>query len=57
MGQCLKELNDPMLEGVLVDMEYFLARDGRNLPVSPYGGLGMDPNITNKDGRTALMGE
>ncbi|KAK7264984.1 hypothetical protein RJT34_32599 [Clitoria ternatea] len=66
--QHLKELNDPIMEGVLVETENMLARGKMDLPVSLCFAavrgddlllhkllkLGFDPNESDNNGRTAL---
>ncbi|RDY04230.1 Potassium channel AKT1, partial [Mucuna pruriens] len=67
-GQHLKELNDPIMEGVLVEIENMLARGRMDLPVSVCFAAargddlllhqllkrGMDPNESDNNRRTAL---
>lgn len=71
VGQHLKELNDPIMEGVLVETENMLARGRMDLPVSLCFAAvrgddfllhqllkrGSDPNESDNDGRTALVGK
>lgn len=71
MGQHLKELNDPIMEGVLLETENMLARGRMDLPVSLcFAALrgddlllhhllkrGLDPNESDNNGRTALVGK
>lgn len=66
--QHLKELNDPIMEGVLVETENMLARGRMDLPVSLCFAAergddlllqqllkrGLDPNESDNNGRTAL---
>ncbi|KAL5185978.1 Potassium channel AKT1 [Glycine soja] len=66
--QHLKEINDPIMEGVLVDIENMLARGRMDLPVSVCFAAargddlllhqllkrGMDPNESDNNRRTAL---
>jgi len=65
----LKELNDPIMEGVLVETENMLARGRMDLPVSLCFAAergddlllqqllkrGLDPNESDNNGRTALV--
>ena len=67
--QHLKELNDPIMEGVLVETENMLARGRMDLPVSLCFAAergddlliqqllkrGLDPNESDNNGRTALV--
>lgn len=67
----MKELNDPIMDGVLVETENMLARGRMDLPVSLCFAAvrgddlllhqllkrGLDPNESDNNGRTALVGE
>jgi hypothetical protein len=67
--QHLKDLNDPIMEGVLVETENMLARGRMDLPVSLCFAAargddlllqqllkrGLDPNESDNNGRTALV--
>lgn len=69
--QKLKEINDPIMEGVLAETENMLARGRMDLPVSLCFAAtrgddlllhqllkrGLDPNESDNNGRTALVGE
>lgn len=69
--QHLKELNDPIMEGVLLETENMLARGRLDLPLSLcFATLrgddlllhqllrrGLDPNESDNNGRTALVCE
>lgn len=65
----MKELNDPIMEGVLLETENMLARGRMDLPLSLcFAALrgddlllrkllkrGLDPNESDSNGRTALV--
>lgn len=67
--QHLKEVNDPIMEGVLVETENMLARGRMDLPVSLCFAAsrgddlllhqllkrGLDPNESDNNGRTTLV--
>ena len=69
VAQHLKELKDPIMEGVLIETENMLARGRMDLPLSLcFATLrgddlllhhllkrGLDPNESDNDGRTALV--
>ena len=71
MGQHLKDLKDPVMEGVLVETENMLARGRMDLPLSLCFAAvrgddlllhqllkrGLDPNESDNNGRTALVCE
>ena len=71
VGQHLKDLKDPIMEGVLVETENMLARGRMDLPLSLcFATLrgddlllhqllkrGLDPNESDSNGRTALVCE
>ena len=71
MGQYLKDLKDPVMEGVLVETENMLARGRMDLPLSLCFAAvrgddlllhqllkrGLDPNESDSNGRTALVCE
>lgn len=69
MEQHLKNMNDPLMEGVLMETESMLARGRMDLPLSLcFATLrgddlllqkllkrGLDPNESDNNGRTALV--
>lgn len=69
LGQHLKDLKDPIMEGVLLETENMLARGRMDLPLSLcFAALrgddlllhqllkrGLDPNESDNNGRTALV--
>lgn len=71
LGQHLKDMNDPIMEGVLMETENMLARGRMDLPVNLcFATLrgddlllhqllkrGLDPNESDNNGRTALVRE
>lgn len=71
LGQHLKEIKDPYMEGVLMETENMLARGRMDLPLSLcFAAIrgddsllhqllkrGLDPNESDNNGRTALVGQ
>ena len=71
LGQHLKETNDPIMEGVLMETENMLARGRMDLPLNLFFATlrgddlllhqllkrGLDPNESDNNGRTALVCE
>lgn len=71
MGQHLKDMNDPIMEGVLIETENMLARGRMDLPLNLcFAALRgddlllnqllkreLDPNELDNNGRTALVSQ